>query len=513
MDDALIDLLREDLERAGYDSQAVRGLLGPAADDARQRGVLAPARRVLDARGESPLGTLIRLFLLGDPLAGSGIDDALPTVRAAGLAELGLVEATAAGFRAALSLNPVDVEDAHLAQPARWWIISDLDDQLRRGPARPDHVMGVGGATRSLLAQAPPGETGSALDLGTGCGVVALHLVLRTRGRVVATDISERALVLARANARLNGLADRIDFRSGSLFEPVAGERFELILSNPPFVVTPRQADGAPRYVYRDGGMAGDELAAAVVRGAPGHLAGGGTLLCLANWESHWGVDGLERVGEWIEDAAAGSELAAWVVERDRVDTVRYAETWARDGGARPGEAGFERLMRDWLDDFAERRVVALGLGSIRLRRLSEVGTGGPVLRAERAEGAFSARPGARLAAAFEAAIETERMSDEEVLSHRWQLAEDAVEIREHRPGEESPRAIAFAAEGGIARRVSADPLLAGALGACDGELSLGRIADALATLLEADPAAVREALCADVRELVWLGLLAPAGR
>ncbi|MBK0419097.1 methyltransferase [Leucobacter sp. CSA1] len=520
MDSRLIDLLRADLAEAGYRGPAVTALLGAPADSARQRGVFAPARRVLRERGPSPIASLVRLFLLGEGLPAGELDAALPRLGSAGAATLGLVAAAGAGgagqraLRAALSLNPVSVERGREGADERadeWWILSDLDDQLRRGPARPDHVMGVGGATRSLLAQAPTRPVASALDLGTGCGVVALHLAGLTSGRVVATDISERALALARANARLNGLEERIEFRRGDLFGPVAGERFDLILSNPPFVITPRGDADAPVYEYRDGGRTGDELAAAVVRSAPEHLAEGGVLLCLANWESPWGSDGFERVRGWIADAdAVAGPLAAWVVERDRVDPARYAETWARDGGARPGEAEFERLVEAWIDDFSARRVSAVGLGSIRVERL-EPGSEAPPIRLERAGGAFDVAPGRALQRAFDVAIAWAGRSDGELLATRWLLDPAVEEERRHRPGEEAPSDIALTSARGIARRVAADPLLAAAVGACDGELTLGQIADALATLLEVDGEAAAEALCDGVRELVWLGMLAPA--
>lgn len=520
MDPELIDRLRDDLDAAGYRAGAVRALLGAEADDARQRGVFAPARRALEGRAPSPLDALIRCFLLGEHVDGARLDAALPGLRAAGAVELGLVTPAreADDHRAALSLNPIAiVEDALFPEGREWWILSDLDDQLRRGPARPDHVMGVGGATRSLIALAPPHGSVRSLDLGTGCGVVAMHLALR--GPVVATDISERALRLARANAGLNRVTG-IEFRRGDLFEPVAGEAFELILSNPPFVVTPRDGTGrgeAERYEYRDGGMVGDELAARVVRNAPRHLVPEGTLICLANWESHWGADGLSRVRGWVADAErsleAPASLAAWAIERDRVSPARYAETWARDGGSRPGDAAFEGLMAAWLDDFAARRVVALGLGSIRLRRLARAPgeKPRPLVRAEHAEGALSADAGARLADAFDRAIATAGMDDEQVLRTRWLRDADVFEHREHRPGEDAPRAIALGTQAGLDRRVSADPLLAAAIGACDGELSLGAIAGALAALFEVEEEPVAEALIEGVRELVWLGMLAPA--
>ena len=92
MDERLIDLLRADLEAAGYSTGAVEALLGPAADGARQRGVFAPARRVLAGRERSALATLVRAFLLGETVSDDELAGALPGLGAAGAAELGVVE-------------------------------------------------------------------------------------------------------------------------------------------------------------------------------------------------------------------------------------------------------------------------------------------------------------------------------------------------------------------------------------------------------------------------------------
>ncbi len=518
MDELALARLRDDLDAAGYRSDAVRALLGADADAARARGILAPARVALAARETSALASLVRLFLLGEPLDAATVELGLPSLGNSGALELGLVEAEPLGFRAAVALNPVLLPEAQA--PREWWLLSDLDDQLRRGPARPDHVMGLGAATRSLLALAPLGgdaspEPRAALDLGTGCGIVSLVLADAGVPRVVASDISERALRFARANAQLNGLGERIEFVQGDLYEAVAGERFDLILSNPPFVITPRGDAGVERYEYRDGGMVGDELAARVVREAPALLAEGGTLLCLANWETPWGGDGLDRVRDWICDAgaAAGCGVDAWVIERDRIEPTRYAEIWARDGGARPGEPGFDRLVVSWLGDFAARRVVSIGLGSIRLRR-GERATHGVAdsIRTEQAPGVFAQdRPGLALQRAFDAGRAAERMDDDEVLDTRWLRSPRTYEEREYEPGSEDPRAISLVVNSPIGRRIGADPLLAAALGACDGELSLRQLADALATLLEVDPAGCATELAAGMRELAWLGMAAPS--
>lgn len=520
----LLESLRADIEQAAYRVSDVRALLGASADDARLRGVFEPAAIVLAEREKTPLTLMVRALLLGEILSQAELDAAFPQLRCVGLAELGIVAAAAAGFRVQLSLNPIELPDVDDASGGvcDWWILSDLDDQLRLGPARSDHVMGIGGATRSLLAQLPLGDVPAlpyrALDLGTGCGVVALYLSRAGVHEVVASDISERALHFAAANAVLNQVNDTVSFVQGDLFAPVTGQTFDLIASNPPFVITPRNADeNVERYEYRDGGLVGDELARRVVSEAPGFLANDGTLVCLANWESHWGQQGLHRVAEWIEEAGqTHGALAAWVIERDRLEPIRYAETWIRDGGTRTDHAEFSEMMRAWLGDFAERRVTSIGLGSIRLQKLRSVqqdaGSGQPsatVLRSEYAPEPFAqVQLGATIDRVFHNAIVCSQMSDAEILERYWIQADSITETREHKPGVDAPFSIQLHTDRPLARTVQADPLLAAAVGACDGDLTLQQIAGALAQILELEAEACAEALVTGVRELVWLGML-----
>jgi release factor glutamine methyltransferase len=117
-------------------------------------------------------------------------------------------------------------------------------------------------------------ERGSkVLDLGTGSGFLAILASRLGAGEVVATDISTRALQAARINAMLNSV-DNVDFRLGPLYEPVRGEAFDLIVSNPP--MTPSK-NPLPRYTW--GGPDGREILDEVIREAPSHLRSGGRLL------------------------------------------------------------------------------------------------------------------------------------------------------------------------------------------------------------------------------------------
>jgi len=113
----------------------------------------------------------------------------------------------------------------------------------------------------------------SVLDLGTGSGVCALSAA-RLTGSVVAIDISRAAVRCARINALANQLEHRVDVRHGDLFEPVANERFDLVLFNPPFQL------GTPRD-ERDAAWRSVDVAVRFAQGLDAHLTPGGSALLL----------------------------------------------------------------------------------------------------------------------------------------------------------------------------------------------------------------------------------------
>jgi len=490
MDQTLARMLADDLGANGPTDERLRARIGDAAADALARGDAAPARRALRRAASDPVADLARLFVLGDPMPAGSIAAALPAVGVEGAERLGVLERAGDIVVPRVVIRPY-VFDADAAG----WIASDLDELAGAFPLRADHVLGVGGAGRTLAAMLPPEGTGRALDLGCGCGVIALQL--RRRGYdVVATDISERALWFTRLNAALNGL-DGIEVRAGSLFEPVTGERFALIASNPPFVITPRSED-VPRYEYRDGGATGDGLMAQVVSGIGAHLEPGGSARLLGNWEdAAGGVPGLDRVRSWTTD------LGAWVVEREHLDPVAYAELWVRDGGTRPGTDAHDALIDAWLDDFEERRVAGIGMGWVVLRAE-------PVMsRFERVtQQVDPAALGTHVAAALAVAERLARTDDAALAASVLQVAGDVTEARHHLPGSESPSVIELHQGGGLARTTDADPALAALVGACDGDLPVGALLDAIAELLEVDAGALRADILPQVRELLFTGVL-----
>ena len=187
----------------------------------------------------------------------------------------------------------------------------------------------------TLAAATVRRPVGSALDLGTGCGVQALHASRHAR-RVTGTDVAPRALALAAATFALNDVD--VELVDGPWLAPVAGRRFDQIVSNPPFVPGPARVE----FVYRDSGEDGDAALAALVADLAGHLAPGGVAQLLASWLHVRGEDWPDRVRSWLpaglrrvggaarggRPGAARRHLAAR--RRPRPGLARRAATQAR---------------------------------------------------------------------------------------------------------------------------------------------------------------------------------------
>jgi release factor glutamine methyltransferase len=166
------------------------------------------------------------------------------------------------------------------------------------------------------------------LDVGTGSGAVALALAReRPHARVTATDLSAAALALALANAEALGLADRVRFLEGSLYEPVAGERFDLVVSNPPYVPEADAARLAPELRHEPAaalfaGEDGTDLLRPLALGARAHLAPAGAVALELDPRQS------DRVAGWLRDAG----LADVAIHRDLARTPRVAVAHNREG-------------------------------------------------------------------------------------------------------------------------------------------------------------------------------------
>jgi hypothetical protein len=479
LDQAGIDFLRAALLAADYTSTGIATRLGSEAVRAIQRGDFRPALR---ATGDGdPLATLIRLFICGQGEAESVVAAALPL----GLARrAGIVNSDGGSVRAGVELEPY----------GDWWVLSDLSTALRPGvPLPADHVLGVGGASSTLAQATIRDDVGTALDLGTGCGVQALHLSSHA-SRVTATDVSERALRFAATTAALNGLA--FDLRLGDLAEPVAGDRFDLGVSNPPFVVGPGEAT----HTYRDSGRPGDAVCAELVRAAPDLLNPGGTMQFLANWAHVTGEDWEDRVAGWL----AGTGLDAWVIQREVSDPVAYVNLWLSDANTTDPQRKI-----DWLDWFDANKIEAVGLGLITLRAN---GHADPAVRLEdlrqQVEQPFGPHIGSwfarqdwlRAHPAAELLKARLRVADGVTLRQDASLGEDGWQVDRQR----------LAQSAGLRWVDDVDPVTLALVGGCDGRLALGAQLELLATAHDVDADVLTEAAVPLVAHLVERGFLVP---
>ncbi len=319
--------LGRDLQKAGLNEFALAELFGPAwtSDD---------VPLVLDRYSAGdPRAVLVRAFVLGERVAADSLPVSADALADAGLLELSEGEAVArvrlAPFAGLLVAHEPEASDANF-------------------------VTGVNAASRTLATLTVRLPVERALDIGTGSGVEAL-LAARHAGTVVATDINPRALEYASLGARLNGLA--LDLREGSFFEPVDGEVFDLIVANPPFVVSPDS-----EFVYRDSTLPGDAVSREVVRGAAAHLRPGGFATVLCNWICRTPLERWEPLAEWVE----GLDCDALLVAHGAIEPLRYASRWNEP--LRRDPKAYATAVGRWLDYYEREGVIAIGIGAVILR-------------------------------------------------------------------------------------------------------------------------------------------------
>ncbi|MCX2182254.1 methyltransferase [Streptomyces sp. SKN60] len=494
--------LREALLAADFTADGLLDLLGAQAYAALARSETVPALRA--TRGDSPLETLVRLFLLQQDVDTARAAAALPLDEA--LAD-GWVTAEDGAVRATVDVRPYGGPDGE-----DWFIVSDLGcavggaggiGKQGRDVAGAAVVLGVGGASTTLAGITVRTPVDTALDLGTGSGIQALHAAQHAT-LVTATDLNPRALDFTRLTLALSG-ARGAELLTGSLFEPVDGDTYDLIVSNPPFVISP----GAG-LTYRDGGMGGDDLCRTLVQQAGDRLNDGGFAQFLANWQHVEGEEWQDRLRSWVP---AGCD--AWIVQREIQDITQYTELWLRDSGDHQGDPeAYRAAYGRWLDEFEERKTKAIGFGWITLRRNAAVavGTVEPSIVVEEWPHPVEQPLGATVRSHFERQDYLRGHDDAALLADSFVLAPEVVQEQVGLPGAEDPEHVLLRQNRGMRRATRVDHVAAGFAGVCDGTLSAGRILDAIGQLTGEDPVMLRDRTPQAIRLLVEEGFLLPAG-
>jgi methylase of polypeptide subunit release factors len=332
------------LENAQFSEKSVLELMG-----AREVTTIHSADRsdVLQrTSGGSALETLVRLFVVG---ASCDLELARRAVEPMGLeewVEAGLLCVADDSVSAAVQLLPF----------RGMYVASDFAKKTAEG-LKSNYVMGIAASSLTLAHVTVRRPSRSTLDLGTGCGILAF-LAAPHSDRVLAVDRNPRAVNLAAFNAALSGL-DHVECLAGDFFAPVRGRSFDLVISNPPFVISP-----SSRFIYRDSGMHGDDVTQQLVRQVPAFLNEGGFCQILCNWLHRRGEDWSERLGRWFD----GTGCDALVLRSETTDAATYANTWIRHteiGGAEQ----FDQQFAEWMAYYERERIEAMSSGFITMRR------------------------------------------------------------------------------------------------------------------------------------------------
>jgi hypothetical protein len=480
-----VRLAREAFEAAGYTLDALTERLGENAFAHLARGELAPLVRA--TRSGDRLDILLRLFVLGTPVPIAAARDALGPLSIEDWAAGDVVSVDGDAVSGRVAVRPVGA-------PENWLVAHDVGGPVGH-PVAADHVLGVSASTLSLAGATIRRPIASAFDLGTGCGIQALHASAHS-DRVVASDLNPRAAAFATLTMELNDRPN-VDVRIGDRFEPVGDETFDLIVANPPFVISP-----SSRYLFRDSQLPVDALSRSIVRSAPARLAPGGHCQLLASWAHVAGEDWRDRLAGWFLDTGCD----ALVLQREVLGTADHAASWLRQTEA---PERWQDEFDDWLAYDEEHGIEAIGFGLITMRKRS---AGTPWFRAEEAPQDFAMPCGDHLGAAFELADFLEAVPGDELFGAVVRVAPDVVldERANPAPGGWAVGERRLRQTAGLRHDGAVDPAVSAIVAACDGRRPMAAIVSEAAAAAGVDPSGFARAALPILRRLVELGFLLP---
>jgi hypothetical protein len=474
--------VREFLREAGYNMQNLSARFASTEAASLQIMKLALVESSLEP---NRLNTLLRWFWIGTPVAETTARECLPGRILDLLLQSGMVALQNGSFTSPFRISPF----------SDFLVVSD-HAAARTGNLRVDSVLWPNPTTQMCFHLSMQTPVARALDFGTGNGVLALTLAPHS-GAVIATDLNPRAREFTVFNAALNGISN-IEFREGSGFEPVRGERFDLILGNPPFFVTP-----TVRRVYSDNSMELDGFCRMLVREAPQYLTENGYCQLLVEWVEVKGQPWRERVGEWFADSGCD----AWVMSSYMRTGLDYALIRLQEDRVElPDAEAQAALIRSWESYFESRGVQAIYGGVIVLHRRP----GRNWVRMEELQTSPERPFGDFMRRIFETSDYLGSHADEELLGTRPSLPSSA-RMQQHfavAPEGWKLTSIDLRLTEGLPYSFALQPPVADFMGLCDGQRTLAEIADHLAASLSVDPAVVRRESCGMVRRMADRGMI-----
>ncbi|MEM9213685.1 MAG: carbamoyltransferase C-terminal domain-containing protein [Cyanobacteria bacterium P01_F01_bin.150] len=315
--------------------------------------------------GQALLDDLIRLFLLRVALPKSRLEDCLGVQVVESLIRLGVIirrslapsvdsNPSVESAEAELWSSRIDlfcVDGLYIATDHRYMLLAE--DQMDENP-----VMYVGADSQGLVYSAPRYPAKQLLDLCCGGGIQGL-VASRYAQKVTSVDLNPRAIRFARFNAQLNDIRN-IQFRLGSLYEPVGEQRFDTILANPPFVPSPTRELG-----FRDGGATGEDILAAIIAGSAAHLNPNGHVFIVTDLVD---IDTYEaKLAQWWQGGAA-HQLVLCTADRDDI-LFSVPHSHAPFGQSLEE---YNTELEQWVDNFHQADLKAVNFGYILIQKSAE---------------------------------------------------------------------------------------------------------------------------------------------
>ena len=341
MDDSL--RLRSSFEEAGYTETNLKKHLG-AAELPSYR--LRNEPRLLDrTRDVTLLNSLLRWFWVGRSQTASDVAH-VPQSLLLLLLEAGLLARHGDLF----------APTTMLLSTQEFLVASDHPSAIERGDS--GMVLWPNPTSRFLSRFTIRRHSRATLDLGTGSGILSLGAAAHSDS-VVATDVNPRVPCFVNFNARLNGI-EKIEMLQGDAFQPVSGRSFDLILSNPPFFITPRND-----FTFCENPLELDQLCRQLVREAPNYLNEDGYMQMLCEWAEVSGQPWEERIAEWLE----GSGCDVWVMKGLTQYPEEYAQNRISETASNTGQD--QDLYDGYMSYYRQHQVEAIHDGMIVMRRRS----------------------------------------------------------------------------------------------------------------------------------------------
>jgi methylase of polypeptide subunit release factors len=349
-----------------------------------------------------------------------------------------------------------------------------------------DIVLPPSPTTRTLARLMVPRRCRRALDLGTGCGALAL-LAARLADDVFATDVNPRAIAFARANARANDVSN-VTWLEGSLTDPVRGLRlpssssdpmcFDLVIGNLPFVISPRQL-----LSFRDGGAG---FSATAVSAAAEILAPDGIAEFLVNWVVTDRTRLYDTPVSWVRATGHGGLVLLHSLQSPE----EYVAAWAKSNDDDPDE---------WLRHLHAHDAVAIANGAVIVHRPLH-SSPRPLIRA-----APMSSPRGRGGDQIDRILRAEPASDSDILSRHLRLLPSSITEEQGGAGDRRVRIRAHDSCG-VTTTVRAEQVEL--LRRLDGSRCLDDVIDAWAGPDIERNSEHEAAVITTVRRLVLLGLL-----